>query len=309
MNSEILHYVCCPYDFSNNWEISFQEIACKVCGRRYPVNNGILSMMPDRSDSPETKIDKLKTIERKVRDEQVEHYLDWFGPYTNSLEYEAISRNLRIEQNDVIADLGCGIGRFTIPLSYLCKEIIAIDFSFPSLLLAKTETEKLGIKNIHFIQADITLLPLDCEKFVKVLSSGVFTTLPGDLSRNTAGQQVKRILQPNGRFVLTVFNNHLYRKIKLIMRTKGVFRKEGTHPVHNFYYYNFSRWDLELFLKEHGFIIDKIIGFCNFPREYVKDFEKKGWKKAIYLVDELLGRTPLSYLLGDFLIASVRKSD
>jgi ubiquinone/menaquinone biosynthesis C-methylase UbiE/uncharacterized protein YbaR (Trm112 family) len=318
MNRELIKYICCPYDLSDDWNVQwhssensgdtcFTGIVCKVCKRKYPLINGILSLMPEDFNTKDTQIAKSKRIEQRVRDEHADVYLDWFGPYTNSIEYEAICRIIKPDAEDTLVDLGCGVGRYTIPLSFLCKEIIAIDYSLKSLLVLKKEIEKNGIKNISLIQADITMMPLKANAFDKIVCSQVFTFLPGRESRSRAAQKVNDVLKPNGRLVLTVFNNHLYRKIKLLIGLKGAYAKEGSHPTHNFYYFNFSRWDLHSFLKESNFSVERIYGLCNFPREIIKDYQIKGHSKLIFWIDKLISKTFLSYLLGDLLIASVRK--
>jgi ubiquinone/menaquinone biosynthesis C-methylase UbiE len=251
---------------------------------------------------------ELKRIEQKIRDEQADTYLSWFGPYTNQIEFDAVRNALKLQRGDILADLGCGTGRFTMDLARLCKRVIAIDYSFESLLRAKERLEMLGIENVDLIQADITLLPLCPNSFDKVVSSQVFTLLPGCEARNAACSQAAGILKPMGKFALTVFNNHLYRKIKLLRGIPGVYKKEGTHPVHGFYYFNFSRRDLRALVTKNGFCVDKIEGLCNFPREKVKDYRNERWPYSlIYRLDELLGKTAVSYLLGDLLIASVHK--
>ena len=306
MHDEITRYLCCPHD-GKDLDIRDDGVACRGCGRKYPLINGVLSMMPDDFVLAGDRTAELKRIEQNTRDQQAEVYLNWFGPYTNAMEYDFITGYLRPRSDDVLADLGSGIGRYTVPLSSLCKGIIAVDYSLTSLFIMKREMERRGITNIYPIQADLCRLPLRAATFDKIVCSQVLTFLPGEESRNTACKMMDEILKPEGRMVLTVFNNHLYRKIKRLKGIEGVCQKEGTHPIHHFYYFNFNRWDLSSLLSANKFRVEEVIGVNNFPRERVMGHEIKGFTMVVYTVDKLISRTPLSYLLGDLLLASVSK--
>lgn len=55
-----------------------------------------------------------------------------------------------------IVDLGCGIGHNTVPLAqrYPDAEVIAIDAAAPMLRYGYARARSLGVRNIHFVQAD-----------------------------------------------------------------------------------------------------------------------------------------------------------
>jgi len=52
----------------------------------------------------------------------------------------------------VLLDYGCGLGRVTIPLAAIAKEVIAYDFSEPHLKLARERAAALGRTNIRLIE-------------------------------------------------------------------------------------------------------------------------------------------------------------
>src|SRR6266571_7563015 len=144
MDIRLLKYISCPYDDSQEWDLStnpedssIKEVICRKCKRVYPCIDGILSIMPDNFYKDTGSVSKLKRIEQKVRDEGAENYLKWFGPYTHDLEYELLLKKICPHKNESLLDVGCGIGRITVPLGYRFREIVAVDYSMGSLLLLR----------------------------------------------------------------------------------------------------------------------------------------------------------------------------
>ena len=73
---------------------------------------------------------------------------------------------------------GCGTGQHSIETAarFKSSKVLAIDLSLSSLAYAKRKTDKLGIKNIDYMQADILDLAKLNKHFDIIESSGVFTS-------------------------------------------------------------------------------------------------------------------------------------
>ncbi|MDH3978152.1 MAG: class I SAM-dependent methyltransferase [Gammaproteobacteria bacterium] len=73
-----------------------------------------------------------------------------------------------------ILDLGCGLGHNTLPLreAFPEAEIVAIDVAAPMLRYGHARAQSLGVKDVHFIQADATATGLEADGF-----DLVFTTM------------------------------------------------------------------------------------------------------------------------------------
>lgn len=319
MKERLLDFLACPYDgafplalksikaFAD--EIEEGCLICPTCGKTFTIKGGIPRMVTPGltgTSSPADKVTQDKRTEMKVRDEQVSTYLKWVSEYNTFLEFHASLELLALMPNDILLDVGCGIGRITALLSSLCKEIIAIDYSAKSLQYLQKTIGQSKITNIHLIQADSCLLPLRENCFDKAISNQVFTFIPSPDEKSKALTSVYHCLRQNGVFVLTVFNNHIFRSIKRFLGKPGVFDKEGYHPVHNFYYYNFSVFDLRIFLRTL-FWVREIRGLQNLTREFGLRLKMDHYGKVIMAIDNFIGKTPLSYLLGDLLIAKCIK--
>lgn len=70
-----------------------------------------------------------------------------------------------VRSSMVVVDAGCGFGRYAIPLSRRCKQVIAIDSSVSMLMRLKrrARVDPEGIYNLDPVRASITQMPLrDC---------------------------------------------------------------------------------------------------------------------------------------------------
>lgn len=319
MRGRLLDFLACPYDGTfplilkcnkgSFMEIEEGHIFCPTCKRSFRIQEGILRMLPDElmdSSLPIDKVTKDKKIELKLRDQQVSNYLNWFSEYNNFLELNNNLKLLSLKSENILLDVGCGIGRITTQINSLCKEVVAVDYSLGSLryLYKKIKNDK--INNIYLIQADACLLPFRKNYFDKAICNQVFTFIPSAHARIKALTCVHNSLKQNGVFVTTVFNNHIFRYMKKLRHIPGVFHKKGHHPLYNFYYYNFSVFDLRSFLKT-SFLVKEISGLQNLTREFGLKLKTDRYGKLIMWIDCLIQRTPFSYLLGDLLIAKCIK--
>ncbi len=73
-----------------------------------------------------------------------------------------------------LVEVGCGTGKFTIPLAKAGKKIIAIDSSFEMLSIARNKAKEEGVdKNIEFVCGDIENIGIKKEAASAVLSIAV----------------------------------------------------------------------------------------------------------------------------------------
>lgn len=110
--------------------------------------------------------------------------------------------NLGLVESDLIADIGCGIGYFTIPAAEIVGpggQVFAIDTS-PEMLndVEKTAEEK-GISNIKIIQTDENNLKLGDEMATFALVSNVLHEVD-DTAKFLS--EISRVLLNNGRIAV-----------------------------------------------------------------------------------------------------------
>lgn len=97
----------------------------------------------------------------------------------------------------VVLEVGCGVGAQTIALGQRSPQasITSVDISVESLAEARRRTERAGLTNVEFIQADIFALPFRAASFDHVFVCFVLE----HLSRPGAALTIlKRLLKPGG---------------------------------------------------------------------------------------------------------------
>jgi uncharacterized protein YbaR (Trm112 family) len=106
-------------------------VACAQCAATYQIRNGILRMFSDES------LDEESRREVKARDERA---LDidpttspWWTNLDDEMEIGSTLKALNLEPHEMLLELGCGDGRFTVLLVPRCRALAALDFSIQSL--------------------------------------------------------------------------------------------------------------------------------------------------------------------------------
>jgi len=88
-----------------------------------------------------------------------EGYNRWAGQYdtslnkTRDLEAKSLQQLLDNMHFNRALEIGCGTGKNTQVLQYICDKVLAVDFSEEMLAIAR---KKVPASNVSFIQADIT---------------------------------------------------------------------------------------------------------------------------------------------------------
>jgi alkylated DNA repair protein alkB family protein 8 len=155
-------------------------------------------------------------------------------------EFEELKKY--IYENEKILDLGCGNGRLYELFSEYNIDYTGIDFSEKLVEIAKA---KYGD---HFKAADILDLPFSNENFDSVWSIAVLHHIPSIELRKRVLSEIKRVLRPNGRVVVTCW------------KIKSLLRKDVFIPFHGQkrYYHVFSKKEIRKLFEESGFKIEEI---------------------------------------------------
>jgi SAM-dependent methyltransferase len=138
-------------------------------------------------------------------------------PHTLTLEWRRNHLHARIldelkidlfEGKKAIA-LGCGTGELETLLAKKGYFILGIDISYEALQIARRHRMDAGIDNIHFVQTSIYKLPFEQDSFDTAYAIQLIEHLePDQLAKALA--EIKRILKPNGKFLMTTPNKAAY---------------------------------------------------------------------------------------------------
>jgi len=171
-----------------------------------------------------------------------------------------------INEGDKILDLGCGNGRFNKVVGENV-DYHGVDVSGVLIRIAKAK-----YPDAKFFVSKPLSLPFEDNFFDKVFCLAVFHHIPSSAIRKEFLKEVRRVLRPEGRIVLTVWDLNDNKKarrlllkyilLKLIGRTKLDF-KDIFYPwknsagklVINRYIHIFSEKELEKIIESAGFVI------------------------------------------------------
>ena len=141
--------------------------------------------MTEKSNAPHhlfdpKNIQRLESKERKAQQEP-----------------EKIIQLLGITSSDIVADLGCGSGYFSIPLSQKVDLIYAIDIQQEMLDYLKVKIDEHNLSNIKLLLSkDPNLIPLENETVDFLLT---VNTLHEFQDKDKMVNEIKRVLKPKAK--------------------------------------------------------------------------------------------------------------
>jgi ubiquinone/menaquinone biosynthesis C-methylase UbiE len=145
--------------------------------------------------------------EAKARlfDEWPEKYDQWFetpiGTLVKKYENQLLLDLLQPRRGEMILDVGCGTGVFTLNILGLGTRVIGLDISQPMLVRASQKTGKYPFRGVA---GDMRFLPFADECFDKVVS---MTALEFTADGKGAVSELFRVTRKGGVVVVTTLNS------------------------------------------------------------------------------------------------------
>jgi ubiquinone/menaquinone biosynthesis C-methylase UbiE len=115
---------------------------------------------------------------------------------------EEIIELLVLKPSYVVADLGCGTGYFTIPLSRKVKKVYGIDIQKEILTFLEQKIRKQNIGNIETLLSTENEIPLQNESIDLLLS---VNTLHEFRDKDAIVREMRRVLRADGRAAIIDF--------------------------------------------------------------------------------------------------------
>ena len=110
--------------------------------------------------------------------------------------------NLNLEEGDIMADIGCGIGYFTIPASKIVGDngkIFAMDISSEMLQDVVVKVKESNITNVEITLTEENDLKLEDDK---VTFAFISTVLHEANEKENFLNEIKRIISPKGKIAI-----------------------------------------------------------------------------------------------------------
>ena len=144
-------------------------------------------------------------IKEKLFDQWPEKYDRWFetpiGALVKKVENELLLELLQPGPQEMILDVGCGTGIFTLSILGFGPRITGLDISFPMLRRAELKTKGLPFRAVA---GDMTHLPFADECFDRVVS---MTALEFIKDGRAAVEDLLRVTKKGGVVVVTTLNS------------------------------------------------------------------------------------------------------
>lgn len=232
-----------------------------------------------------------------IRDKEAKIYDDLISDYQHKVEIPTVVKKLNLQRGEFIFDAGSGTGRITFKLIEAGCKVVALDFSKESLGICKQRCDVLpDSKNLYLIKGDICNLPFKDCLFDKCVSSEVFEQIPLESERIKMLFELDRVIKFNGKLLLTTYNYSLRKMIG---------RKRETKTQH-LYFYRYSYFSLKKIFSCVFKGKMKISGIINL-RHWVPISILNKFKYQFKMIDDLIEKTPISYLMAHLLLVECQK--
>jgi ubiquinone/menaquinone biosynthesis C-methylase UbiE len=118
-------------------------------------------------------------------------------------------------QGKSVLELGCGTGRYTLPISKMAGALVAVDFSIASLRRLAQKLEAAGLDHGHvgLVQADATKLAVEPGAF-NLVTSTLVSNIDTAEKRARIFEIAARALRPGGRFIFSVHHHDLRDRMR-----------------------------------------------------------------------------------------------
>ncbi len=300
---EFVALLRCPDD-RGAVETRAGRLTCVVCGRTFPVIDGVVSFVEDGdlAEGPTAGPDgddEWSTL-------PVEGY-------TTAVEFPPLLRQLGRPGTGPVLDHGAGAGRLTeILVEELGQPVVAVDYSLASLRILAHRCRGLDVLAVH---ADARRLPLADGAFAAAASAGLHP-LFRPAERRVVNEELARVLRPGAPAVISTLNYNLLFRLWALKGNPGARQGEHLHGSH--FYQRLTTGEFRQELSETFEVLD-LVGGRNIPgrtiaaaisrllpsrtRERTADLLTRSLARA----DVAISRTPLSLLTGFMLSARVTK--
>lgn len=193
--SKVLNSLICPRD-----QNQLLNLHCSKCGTRYVEVGGVFRFLPEIRDKG--KVQEKKRYDMLGRARRLDDIDPRGGFYQrknllNETRVSAVTKGARIDNNQLILDVGCGSGLPT--LSLMKKKnvyVVGLDISDGALefLQARALEEKLR-ERILLFQADAENMPFAANLFDRVISFSSIEHVPNP---DRFIEECMRVCRPGG---------------------------------------------------------------------------------------------------------------
>lgn len=222
----------------------------------------------------------------------------------------------KVDASDDVLDMGCGTGRFTIPLAQHARHVTGLDVSGAMIARARAKAGQAEV-SIDFRESDMEQLPFEDNSFDAIVCMLALMHIPLE-SRQKVFLEASRVLRPGGSMIISVKNAIFERlsradrfavvditdvEAKQLIFTHTRSGKDLVAP-----WYSFSPQDLDRLFALAGLRMVDLQG--NIPLSaWISDtiLADPGVGQTVRAIERLLGDLPPFNFLGYHILAEAVK--
>jgi tRNA (uracil-5-)-methyltransferase TRM9 len=168
-----------------------------------------------------------------------------------------------LDQDSIVADLGCGNGRHLFPCAHRCSRVFGVDLSQRFLHIIRRKLLQTPVYNITLIHGDVVFLPFADQSIDAVLYIAALHNIQGREHREASLREVTRVLKPQGVALISVWS-----------RWQEKFYK---HFLKQFIMRKHEYGDIEIWWRQHNLNIPRFYHLYS-KGEFIQDLETAGLK-------------------------------
>ena len=127
-------------------------------------------------------------------------------------------------EDATVLDIGCGVGYYTVPISYRCTRITGIDISDHNIELARQYAKALAVNNVTYIATDfLDYFPEEPFDFVYTI-----TVLMHLKHIDQALQKINSLLKPGGMLLISDLNKYFPPRVLQNRKSLPIFYQTFT---------------------------------------------------------------------------------
>ncbi len=203
---KVLELLQCPE--CQQGHLTFEQpnsvLRCEHCGKSYPVRHGILDLLREQ-DQPlaekafgkrYARMYDVFYARRTFHNLNRSRFDDEFIEYTSGVQFQPA---------EMVVDVGCGTGNYTLPFTRKLSDGIAIgvDLSIAMLELLTQHAQNMGVQNLVAIRANAEHLPFQDGSLTRVFNGCLHHLAPN--IRPSLAEAYRCLAQGGVLFGKTIF--------------------------------------------------------------------------------------------------------
>ncbi|MBI5413571.1 methyltransferase domain-containing protein, partial [Candidatus Peregrinibacteria bacterium] len=196
MNVKKLQYICCPQCKSDLVMFSDDLLVCKLCSKNYSIQEGIPILVDLMKLTPHLR-GQVKYFEKESKQKSDYKLDEWQKSYIRRL-----NANFRLNENDVILDIGTGSGYVAVEMARKGLIVLACDLTFAKLIRLKNIAEREHLNNnLFLVCCSAESLPFKHVIVDYAVSNAVLEHLPNE---SAAIDEMVRVCKKKSGLMITV---------------------------------------------------------------------------------------------------------